>query len=155
MTRDVAPRMGFNKPALIESIFFPALQVFLCCKTCYFIKLVQRATDIHHSANLIKLLILSTQFCFILLLTVFHKSISCWVKYNAAKSILGHLLQCTFSGWEEASLPPAAAGRGGFDIWLSNYNLRIVCEKQRASYHVKKKHKKQSFIGLEECEKLR
>jgi len=33
MTRDVAPRMGFNKPALIESLFFPALQVFLCFKT--------------------------------------------------------------------------------------------------------------------------
>ena len=27
MTRDVAPRLGFNKPALIESKFFPALQV--------------------------------------------------------------------------------------------------------------------------------
>lgn len=26
MTRDVAPRLGYNKPALIESIFFPALQ---------------------------------------------------------------------------------------------------------------------------------
>lgn len=27
MTRDVAPRIGYNKPALIESSFFPALQV--------------------------------------------------------------------------------------------------------------------------------
>ncbi len=27
MTRDVAPRLGQNKPALIESRFFPALQV--------------------------------------------------------------------------------------------------------------------------------
>ncbi|KAI3667153.1 hypothetical protein L6452_42201 [Arctium lappa] len=27
MTRDVAPRLGYNKPALIESLFFPALQV--------------------------------------------------------------------------------------------------------------------------------
>ena len=27
MTRDVAPRMGHHKPALIESRFFPALQV--------------------------------------------------------------------------------------------------------------------------------
>ncbi|KAK1421050.1 hypothetical protein QVD17_23113 [Tagetes erecta] len=26
MTRDVAPRLGYNKPALIESLFFPALQ---------------------------------------------------------------------------------------------------------------------------------
>ncbi|KAL7200068.1 hypothetical protein ACSBR2_022222 [Camellia fascicularis] len=26
MTRDVAPRIGFHKPALIESLFFPALQ---------------------------------------------------------------------------------------------------------------------------------
>lgn len=26
MTRDVAPRLGFSKPALIESTFFPALQ---------------------------------------------------------------------------------------------------------------------------------
>lgn len=26
MTRDVAPRLGYNKPALIESTFFPALQ---------------------------------------------------------------------------------------------------------------------------------
>jgi len=26
MTRDVAPRLGFQKPALIHSIFFPALQ---------------------------------------------------------------------------------------------------------------------------------
>ncbi|KAI9100722.1 hypothetical protein K1719_024084 [Acacia pycnantha] len=26
MTRDVAPKMGYNKPALIESLFFPALQ---------------------------------------------------------------------------------------------------------------------------------
>ncbi|KAG5054829.1 hypothetical protein AAZX31_03G095300 [Glycine max] len=26
MTRDVAPKMGFHKPALIESLFFPALQ---------------------------------------------------------------------------------------------------------------------------------
>lgn len=26
MTRDVAPRLGFPKPALIHSIFFPALQ---------------------------------------------------------------------------------------------------------------------------------
>jgi hypothetical protein len=29
MTRDVAPRIGYQKPALIESLFFPALQVFL------------------------------------------------------------------------------------------------------------------------------
>lgn len=67
MTRDVAPRMGFNKPALIESLFFPALQV-LRCKTCYFIKLIKRAADIHHSTNLIELLILSSQFllCFIM-----------------------------------------------------------------------------------------
>ncbi|KAI9192270.1 hypothetical protein LWI28_020290 [Acer negundo] len=28
MTRDVAPRIGYHKPALIESSFFPALQVF-------------------------------------------------------------------------------------------------------------------------------
>ncbi|KAK8967669.1 hypothetical protein KSP40_PGU018094 [Platanthera guangdongensis] len=28
MTRDVAPRIGYQKPALIESSFFPALQVF-------------------------------------------------------------------------------------------------------------------------------
>lgn len=27
MTRDVAPRLGYYKPALIESKFFPALQV--------------------------------------------------------------------------------------------------------------------------------
>lgn len=27
MTRDVAPRLGFKKPALIESSFFPALEV--------------------------------------------------------------------------------------------------------------------------------
>ena len=27
MTRDVAPRLGFKKPALIHSKFFPALQV--------------------------------------------------------------------------------------------------------------------------------
>lgn len=27
MTRDVAPRLGFYKPALIHSKFFPALQV--------------------------------------------------------------------------------------------------------------------------------
>lgn len=27
MTRDVAPRLGHHKPALIESRFFPALQV--------------------------------------------------------------------------------------------------------------------------------
>ena len=27
MTRDCAPRLGFHKPALIESRFFPALQV--------------------------------------------------------------------------------------------------------------------------------
>lgn len=27
MTRDVAPRIGYQKPALIESSFFPALQV--------------------------------------------------------------------------------------------------------------------------------
>jgi tryptophanyl-tRNA synthetase len=26
MTRDVAPRLGYSKPALIESTFFPALQ---------------------------------------------------------------------------------------------------------------------------------
>jgi len=26
MTRDVAPRLGYQKPALIESMFFPALQ---------------------------------------------------------------------------------------------------------------------------------
>jgi tryptophanyl-tRNA synthetase len=26
MTRDVAPRLGFPKPALIHSVFFPALQ---------------------------------------------------------------------------------------------------------------------------------
>jgi tryptophanyl-tRNA synthetase len=26
MTRDVAPRLGYNKPALIEARFFPALQ---------------------------------------------------------------------------------------------------------------------------------
>jgi tryptophanyl-tRNA synthetase len=26
MTRDVAPRIGFQKPALIEALFFPALQ---------------------------------------------------------------------------------------------------------------------------------
>ena len=26
MTRDVAPRLGYSKPALIESSFFPALQ---------------------------------------------------------------------------------------------------------------------------------
>lgn len=26
MTRDVAPRLGFHKPALLHSIFFPALQ---------------------------------------------------------------------------------------------------------------------------------
>jgi tryptophanyl-tRNA synthetase len=26
LTRDVAPRLGFNKPALIHSKFFPALQ---------------------------------------------------------------------------------------------------------------------------------
>ncbi|GKE10441.1 tryptophan--tRNA ligase, cytoplasmic [Tanacetum coccineum] len=26
MTRDVAPRLGYSKPALIESLFFPALQ---------------------------------------------------------------------------------------------------------------------------------
>ena len=26
MTRDVAPRLGFNKPALLHSTFFPALQ---------------------------------------------------------------------------------------------------------------------------------
>ena len=26
MTRDVAPRLGFLKPALIHSVFFPALQ---------------------------------------------------------------------------------------------------------------------------------
>ena len=26
MTRDVAPRLGFQKPALIHSTFFPALQ---------------------------------------------------------------------------------------------------------------------------------
>ena len=26
MTRDVAPRLGFHKPALIHSVFFPALQ---------------------------------------------------------------------------------------------------------------------------------
>jgi len=26
MTRDVAPRLGFHKPALIHSTFFPALQ---------------------------------------------------------------------------------------------------------------------------------
>jgi len=32
MTRDVAPKIGYNKPALIESSFFPALQVLLCCK---------------------------------------------------------------------------------------------------------------------------
>ncbi|MQL99666.1 hypothetical protein Taro_032390, partial [Colocasia esculenta] len=29
MTRDVAPRIGYQKPALIESSFFPALQVGL------------------------------------------------------------------------------------------------------------------------------
>ncbi|RZS14231.1 hypothetical protein BHM03_00045913, partial [Ensete ventricosum] len=28
MTRDVAPRIGYQKPALIESSFFPALQVY-------------------------------------------------------------------------------------------------------------------------------
>ena len=27
MTRDVAPKLGYIKPALIESSFFPALQV--------------------------------------------------------------------------------------------------------------------------------
>jgi hypothetical protein len=27
MTRDVAPRIGYQKPSLIESRFFPALQV--------------------------------------------------------------------------------------------------------------------------------
>ena len=27
MTRDVAPKLGYFKPALIESSFFPALQV--------------------------------------------------------------------------------------------------------------------------------
>ena len=26
MTRDVAPKLGFHKPALLHSIFFPALQ---------------------------------------------------------------------------------------------------------------------------------
>ena len=26
MTRDVAPRLGFSKPALLHSVFFPALQ---------------------------------------------------------------------------------------------------------------------------------
>lgn len=26
MTRDVAPRLGYPKPALLHSIFFPALQ---------------------------------------------------------------------------------------------------------------------------------
>ena len=26
MTRDVAPRLGFHKPALLHSTFFPALQ---------------------------------------------------------------------------------------------------------------------------------
>lgn len=30
MTRDVAPRIGYHKPSLIESSFFPALQVLLC-----------------------------------------------------------------------------------------------------------------------------
>ncbi len=30
MTRDVAPRMGHHKPALIESRFFPALQASVC-----------------------------------------------------------------------------------------------------------------------------
>jgi hypothetical protein len=33
MTRDVAPRIGYHKPALIESLFFPALQVLSCCIT--------------------------------------------------------------------------------------------------------------------------
>lgn len=33
MTRDVAPRIGYHKPALIESLFFPALQVLLCLDT--------------------------------------------------------------------------------------------------------------------------
>ena len=28
MTRDVAPKIGYHKPSLIESKFFPALQVF-------------------------------------------------------------------------------------------------------------------------------
>jgi len=28
LTRDVAPRLGYNKPSLIESKFFPALQGF-------------------------------------------------------------------------------------------------------------------------------
>lgn len=27
MTRDVAPKLGFQKPALLHSVFFPALQV--------------------------------------------------------------------------------------------------------------------------------
>ena len=26
MTRDVVPKLGYHKPALIESVFFPALQ---------------------------------------------------------------------------------------------------------------------------------
>ena len=30
MTRDVAPRLGHHKPALIESRFFPALQARVC-----------------------------------------------------------------------------------------------------------------------------
>lgn len=32
MTRDAAPRIGYHKPSLIESTFFPALQVFLSLK---------------------------------------------------------------------------------------------------------------------------
>jgi tryptophanyl-tRNA synthetase len=37
MTRDVAPRIGFQKPALIEALFFPALQV---CSTLGFCSLI-------------------------------------------------------------------------------------------------------------------
>lgn len=38
MTRDVAPRLGYHKPALIETLFFPALQVLfqLDCKQSFF-----------------------------------------------------------------------------------------------------------------------
>ena len=40
MARDVAPRIGYQKPALIESSFFPALQVFWGCNISLIVTLM-------------------------------------------------------------------------------------------------------------------
>ncbi|KAF9612515.1 hypothetical protein IFM89_000437 [Coptis chinensis] len=46
MTRDVAPRIGYDKPALIESLFFPALQVDIPVKYLSFF--LEDDADLEH-----------------------------------------------------------------------------------------------------------